>query len=911
MAASVVQPRDRAESPLLQRGAPIGRYLVIELVGRGAMGDVYAAYDPELDRKVAVKLLQIPDGGKGDIGEQKARLLREAQAIARLSHPNVVVVHDVGSFGERVFIAMEFVDGHTLTYWLHAAARRWREIVDVFVSAGRGLAAAHAADLVHRDFKGENVMITGTGQVRVMDFGLARQAPNRKAGNSVPSLATLAQLDTNATIEVAHQRACDVGERLDGRALPLTPRGTGSFEAAVTETGLLVGTPAYMAPEQFRGQIADAQSDQFSFCVALYEALFGQRPFAGTTMSELADNVIHGRVRPAPPSRRVPSWVRRALLRGLAVDSSQRWPSMDALLNALAHNPNARGWWSALGGVVVASATAAALAVGMAPAPPSICQVRADRFAGIWERAGDGRPTRRAAIAASMASADTRRAHDSFANLSRLFDDYVGRWSRMYTDTCEATNVRGEQSHEVLDLKMSCLRDRLSELRAVSDVLVEGAAVATSNALGAATALTPIEVCAEISSAAAAIAPPGDASTRQRVDALRGRLVEVKALQDAGRYPAALGLVTAIVADARKSGYEPVMAEALNRLALLQVDTGRTRDAHATIEEALWLAEGSRHDELVVELATVEIYVSGYLEHDMTRARRWINQARVFLQRIGGHDLLRAWMLNNIGVALDANGDKVAAADELAKSLRIKEQILGKDHPDVAFSLGNLADTLNSIGRSKEALELSNRGVEILSRALGVNHPRLVAQLANRAEILNRLGRHEEARHDAERAVAVQRSEAGPEVNLIYALAPLGEAELGLGHPTRAIAPLRQALQLAEEARLAEELPRLRFALARSLWESGRDRKQARVLAAAAAGPVAGEATALKAPAPPPGGVAAPALAKEPIAGQIPAKETPDPSAAPGAATAPPASVQQQAAAWLSAHGAPAAPAAD
>jgi serine/threonine protein kinase len=266
------------------------------------MGDVYAAYDPELDRKVAVKLLQVSDGGKGDIGEQKARLLREAQAIARLSHPNVVVVHDVGSFGERVFIAMEFVDGHTLTYWLHAARRRWREIVDVFVSAGRGLAAAHHADLVHRDFKGENVMITGTGQVRVMDFGLARQAPNRKVSTSVPSLATLAQADTNATIEVLHQRACEVGERLEGRPLPMTPRGTGSFEAAVTETGLLVGTPAYMAPEQFRGQIADAQSDQFSFCVALYEGLYGQRPFAGATMSELADNVIHGRVRSPRPT---------------------------------------------------------------------------------------------------------------------------------------------------------------------------------------------------------------------------------------------------------------------------------------------------------------------------------------------------------------------------------------------------------------------------------------------------------------------------------------------------------------------------------------------------------------------------------------------------------------------------------
>jgi eukaryotic-like serine/threonine-protein kinase len=838
MVASV-QPRDRAaESPLLQRGEPIGRYLVLELVGRGAMGDVYAAYDPELDRKVAVKLLQVIDGGKGDMAEQKARLLREAQAIARLSHPNVVVVHDVGSFGERVFIAMEFVDGHTLSYWMHAAPRSWREIVDVFVAAGRGLAAAHAAELVHRDFKGENVMITTSAQVRVMDFGLARHAPNRKNTNSIPVLP-LPEVDTNATVLVAHQRACDVGERLDTAARQTPPepigRAPASLEVGVTETGLLVGTPAYMAPEQFRGQVADAQSDQFSYCVALYEALYDQRPFAGTTMGELTDNVINGRLRPTPQARRIPSWVRRALLRGLATDPALRWPSMDALLDALAHNPNARGWWYGLGGVVVASAVAIALAVGMSPSAPSICQAGADRFAGIWERPGDGRGARRAAISASLSAVNKPRARESFDKLARLFDDYVARWSRMYRDACEATNMRGEQSHEVLDLKMGCLRDRLSELRAVSDVLVDGDAVVASNALGAATALTPIELCAEITSAGSALAPPSDPATRTRVGVLRNRLVEIKALQDAGRYPPALEQVVALVADARRTGYEPLIAEALNRLALLQVDTGRTREAHATIEEALWLAEGSRHDELVIELSTVEIYISGYLEHDMAKAQRWINQARVFLQRLGGHDLLRAWMLNNIGVVNDANSDYEGAADALAKSLRLKERILGKDHPDVAFTLANYADTLNSMGRPKEALELSNRGVEILGRTFGASHPRLVNQLTTRAEIFNNLGRHEDARRDAERAVVLQRSEAGPELNLICALAPLGEAEMGLGHPGKAIAPLREALRIAEDAGLSNELARLRFALARALWDSGREHRLARTLAIVAA----------------------------------------------------------------------------
>src|SRR4029077_9982876 len=178
----------------------------------------------------------------------------------------------------------------------------------------------------------------------------------------------LPEVDTNATVLLAHQQACDVGDRLDevARQTPPQPLGrpAASFEVGVTESGLLVGTPAYMAPEQFRGQGADAQSDQFSYCVALYEALYDQRPFAGTTMSELADNVISGRLRPTPTTRRIPSRVRRALLRGLATDPAQRWPSMEALLAALAHNPNARGWWYALGGVVVASAGAIALTRG-------------------------------------------------------------------------------------------------------------------------------------------------------------------------------------------------------------------------------------------------------------------------------------------------------------------------------------------------------------------------------------------------------------------------------------------------------------------------------------------------------------------------------------------------------------------
>src|SRR4051794_9501939 len=168
----------------LAKGATIGRYVALGLLGRGGMGEVYAAYDPELDRKIAVKLLRAR--GVATTAAGRTRLLREAQAIARLSHPNVVVVYDVGTFQDTVFIAMEFVEGNTLGYWLQAKQRPWREVLDVFLLAGRGLVAAHAAGLVHRDFKPDTVMITKSGQVRVMDFGLAREEKRDQPIEPIP-----------------------------------------------------------------------------------------------------------------------------------------------------------------------------------------------------------------------------------------------------------------------------------------------------------------------------------------------------------------------------------------------------------------------------------------------------------------------------------------------------------------------------------------------------------------------------------------------------------------------------------------------------------------------------------------------------------------------------------------------------
>src|SRR5262249_33063129 len=316
----------------LRRGATLGRYTVLGQLGRGAMGIVYSAHDPELDRKVALKLIRPEASDQLGLEKGRARLMREAQAMARLAHPNVVAVYDVGTLHDQVFVAMEYVAGDTLTGWLKRKVRSWREVVDLFRQAGRGLAAAHAAGLGHRDFKPGNVLVDRTRPAHVVDFGLARAA-ERPQEAAAPSVAVLTETEVESTSSVL--------------AAPLTRSGT------------IMGTPAYMAPEQLLARPTDRRTDQFSFCVALYEALYDQRPFGGDTIARLIAEVVHGKVKAPPPSSRVPSWIHRVLLRGLQPRQENRYASMDALLADLERDPaRARRRRSLLAGVVVAALAA-------------------------------------------------------------------------------------------------------------------------------------------------------------------------------------------------------------------------------------------------------------------------------------------------------------------------------------------------------------------------------------------------------------------------------------------------------------------------------------------------------------------------------------------------------------------------
>jgi serine/threonine protein kinase/tetratricopeptide (TPR) repeat protein len=847
---------------VLPRGASIGRFVVLGLVGRGGMGDVYAAYDPELDRKIAVKLLRARPSAGQSTTEGRTRLLREAQAIAKLSHPNVVVVYDVGTFGEAVFIAMEFIDGDTVRYWLNASPRDWREVLRVFVAAGRGLAAAHDAGLVHRDFKPDNVMVDQDGKVRVMDFGLARQSgaadpfpaatPEAVAaelaknidvplepvmpsladgvprpiasGSKRPNRSAPVDMDVTRVVPAPNERKSPTQSTrmLDGGSSS-SPR---ALEANLTQTGAMLGTPAYMAPEQFASKPGDARTDQFSFCVALYESLYGERPFEGKSFMALMASVAKGVVREAPEGTKVPSWVRRVILRGLLPAAAERHPSMTALLDALEKDPSvAHRRWAA-GAVTVMMA--AGMVIGAArtlQARHSPCEGGAQKLAGVWEPI-PATTAHKQAIHRAFVATGKSYAEKTFETVKRALDKYTAAWTSTYTDACEATAVRGEQSAEVLDLRMSCLQGRLDSVKAVTDLFAHADGNTVEKAASAIDGLGDLDRCSDIPILRAVVKPPDDPATKSRVEKIKPKLARVKALTDAGHISEALALARPLAVEARTAGYPPLTAEAVRRLAEV---TARPSEMATLGEEAIWDAQSGGDDEIVAEGAVYLTYVVGYRNGDSKQARIWSDLADSTLRRLGGHGLLRAWLVNNRGIIADAENRLPDALAAIQESLRLKEQILGAEHPDVAISLGNMAYVLSKMGRIEEALTYSERSLAVDEKMLGIDHPETARQLENRAELLNTAGRFAEADGLGRRALAIWQREMGAEnPETASVLTIIGKSSLGMGNTREALASLERAYLICrsadpEPSRLAET----GFLLAQAMWSRRATRQDA------------------------------------------------------------------------------------
>jgi tetratricopeptide (TPR) repeat protein len=777
----------------LTPGAQVGRYHVLGAIGRGGMGEVYAAYHPDLDRRIALKVVYAAGAGGS---EHAVRLLREARAIARLSHPHVIQVYDAGIVEGGIYIAMEFVAGATLDQWLRAAPRSWREILEVFAAAGRGLVAAHTAGVVHRDFKPQNVMVGRDGSVRVTDFGLARLV--RETSDDERTVSTESREEVAASL-------------------------------SVTKTGAVLGTPAYMAPEQFKGAAVDERADQFSFCVALHEALYGVRPSLMHLPTPLTAEVSTD----AAPTN-APSRLRSVVRRGLAADREHRYASMNDLLHALDRSRLRLGPRA----LAVASGLAVLLLLlggwrFTRHGGGVTCAVPTERLATAWSGRDDARrqSIRRAFLASGRASAEA-----SWQGVSTVLDAHIGQWSAMYIQSCEATHVRGEQSAEVNDLRMSCLNESLDEVRALTDVLVTADSAAVAKASTVARNLAPVSRCSDLDLLRSVVPLPRDSATLQAVQKLRAALRTVRAQGDLGNYWAASTAAKTLRPEVERLGYRPLLAEVLTLIGMGLVDTEPQR-AEQILEEALLAAERVGDRETAAQAASALTFVVGYQLGRVSEGKRWARIGEAIVDGLkGNHSRLRGWIANDLGTVLVAEGSCDKARASFQRAITLKREVLGDDHPDVAISLNCLCHALICLGRFSDAVESGDRAVAIVEKNADAEGSFAGVAYANRGRALGKMGRWSEAAADLTRALAMYTADAATMPKVIAeSLHGLGEVRLAQHQTPLAVSDLERALSMRERYELDPRLvAETRFALARALWEDGGDRHRARSLAVAA-----------------------------------------------------------------------------
>lgn len=659
-------------------GALVGRYLVIRQVGAGAMGIVLSAFDPQLDRHVALKLLR--PRGWSSLGCNDG-LVEEAKALAKLSHPNVVGVHDVGVHDGRVFVAMEFVEGRTLRAWLHQRPRTWKDIVDVFVEAGRGLAAAHARGLVHRDFKPDNVMVGDDGRARVMDFGLARPP---------------ADFDPHATEPGA--RLADTHEEL---------------------ASVLVGTPAYMAPEQLIGVGATMISDQFAFCVALYEALYGIRPFPTHDVSELAAAQREGRLAAPAEKAEVPRWLVRLVLRGLSHDPSMRFPNMGALLQRLEAGRSRRGRrvWIA----------AAAVAMAFAAVPAwRTWDERSTRWtcAGEAEAARVLDDTRRAAVLRGIRSHEAPFSEDVAQRVEAPLDAYATALMTTAYDACvlaesePPTPLRAGKARWCLDERRTQFDALLTRLEAPTDAGVRMAPYAVAG-------LADVEPCADADALDAAPLPPSP-DVRAAAAPIRRELADAWACAALGDFECAHARADAAVPEivALRSSELFARAHALRARAFEQL--GKVRDAERANTLAYEAAVRAERWEVAAATATAQSRVVGRAASRRDEGVLWSELATVAIARArDASGELEARRQLELGTLHAAAGDAESARLALGRALDAR--------PDSTVFIRaqlELASAERAAGHAEAAGTALRAALEAQERLLGSAHPDAMATRA-------------------------------------------------------------------------------------------------------------------------------------------------------------------------------------
>lgn len=798
-AAIVLRPEPPAPAaPRIARGTAIGRYLVLERIGAGAMGQVFSAYDPELDRRIALKLLR-PGAATP---EHRARLAREAQTLARLSHPNVVTVFDVGTWQEQLFVALELVAGGSFRAWAAEHRPDRARIVQLFIAAGRGLLAAHAAGVVHRDFKPDNLLVARDGRPQVTDFGLAAAAPG-------------------------------------ARSSPASP-GDAAGLGTLTETDALLGTPAYMAPAQLDGEPASPASDQFAFCVSLAEALCGHRPFEGANLAALRQKVRDG-VPDLSTEVPLPAALEAVLRRGLSPHADRRYPSMDALVEALERTQRpdrARLFWTLAGlGLLLAIAGGAALPRLLGPRRHPACALVADRQQSRWNEA------QRSALRAAFVATGQPFAASAFALIAPPLDERAAAFRTQRAEACEALMRATPAASPLWTARVACLDERWAELEATLDLLAAGGDKTVARAAAIVDRLAPASTCQKGESLVRYGAE--GAVVRARLLA-RARAAESGALYESGRFAEAAALAGRPPMEGGAPDDPLVRGVLLFEHARATAESGALDDAEREFAEAGRAGLAGRDPQLATA-AWLELgYLIGYLRgrpepgavwleaaegmlsstpteragplaerlasvHGVIESRRgrhaaaephFLRAEALVRERLGEQHPARARALSNCANAALHQGRIPEALAKLEAAYALIERAYGPEHPESFQVQNSWGAALGEAGRFGEAAAIFARVLAGYKKTLGPRHPRLGTAAQNLAEAYRRADRLDEAAAAYADAVSLWESALGPDApDLAHSLAGLSETRFHLGRLDEAAVAVRRALAICSRQR--------------------------------------------------------------------------------------------------------------
>jgi tRNA A-37 threonylcarbamoyl transferase component Bud32/tetratricopeptide (TPR) repeat protein len=709
----------------IPRGATLGQYVILGQISSGGTGIVYAAFDPSRDRKIALKLLPIDDEDPDEAVRRRREVIERIEATAKIDHPCVIETYDVTAYDGGVMVAMEFIDGINLRQWMEARDDPfpWPEVLRVFREAGAGLAAAHAAGVVHGDFKPDNVLLAKKGRICILDFGLATEIPDEDP-ELEPKIDLVELKDALPAILSTHEDS-----------LP-----------DLTEMGPVMGTPAYMAPERHVGAAGDQKTDQFSFCVAFYEALYGERPYRGSRRATLAEETIHNRVRDAPEGSEVPEWLRAVLLRGLQPRRADRYPSMGALLQDLDHDPVAsrRRWMVGLGAMGALGAAAAGVAYFLY-FESERCEATEDELAGVWD-AGT-----RADLRSVIEGSGRPHAYDTWRAVEARIDDWMTKWVGLHEQACAATRIRREASEQLLLRRYACLDARLDEVAAFERVYTTTATpVMIDNAQRVVDSIPLPNDCISMETLETHADAP--AAIHDVIEDLEQREREAWVAWMAGNIPAAQGSADAVREGLEGADFAPLHVHNTMVRGLIERAEGRELEAERLLHEAAARASAEGLQQLAAE-AWLRLLETTAADPKRTRETAvWAEYAAETIERLGD-DRLRARLLRAQGDIARARGKAGDALSLYHRGLTLLER--SNVPPSVqAEALEQLGRIVEERGEYVSAGQYYERAVDLRQQQLGPLHPALASALAalGRARLAQDPPRYDDAYPPLERA---------------------------------------------------------------------------------------------------------------------------------------------------------------